>query len=117
LYSPGEGTWNALHLDGKRVPLRHCVDYIYIGQAMENDLTPKMKSEMNAFVKNELLTRTWMRAMSLKDPAAAVSDRADHGPMGAYDGWPAMTMEVMCRFGAYSRATEFLRSVAEVTHE
>ena len=32
LYSPGEGTWNALHLDGTRVPLRHCLDYIVIGQ-------------------------------------------------------------------------------------
>ncbi len=117
LYSPGEGTWNALHLDGTRVPLRHCLDYIVIGQALENELSAKMKQEMNAFVGNELLTRTWMRAMSLKDPAAAISDRADHGPMGSYDGWPPMTMDVLCRFGNFERAVEFLRSTEAVTHE
>ena len=65
--TPGDGTWNALHLDGQKVPLRHCFDYIIIGQALENDLAPKIKSEMTTFVENELRTKTWMRAMSLKD--------------------------------------------------
>ena len=61
LYSPSEGTWNALDLNGKRVPLRHCFDYILIGQALEKDLSAKMKREMTAFVENELVTSTWMR--------------------------------------------------------
>ncbi len=78
---------------GKKVPVRHCHDYIMVGQALENDLPPQMKSEMNAFVERELLTKTWMRAMSLKDPAAAKSDRPDHGPLGSYDGWPPLTMD------------------------
>src|SRR5581483_11057217 len=58
-----------------------------------------------------------MRAMSLQDPAAARSDRPDHGPMGSYDGWPPLTMEVMCRFGAFDKAVTFLRAVEPVTHE
>ena len=65
----------------------------------------------------ELLTNTWMRAMSLKDPAAAHSDRPDHGPMGSYDGWPPLTMDVMCRFGVFDKAVNFLRAVEPVTHE
>jgi hypothetical protein len=117
LYTHGDGTWNALHLDAQKVPLRHCFDYIIIGQALENDLTPKVKSEMNTFVENELRTETWMRAMSLKDRSAANSDRPDHGPMGSYDGWPPLTMDVMCRFGAFCAAVNFLRSTEAVTHE
>jgi hypothetical protein len=116
-YEPGQGVWNAYHRDGQRVQLRHCFDYIMTGLALENDLPPTMKSEMTGFVERELLTKTWMRAMSLQDPAAAHSDRPDHGPMGSYDGWPPLTIDVMCRFGAFPEALAFLRAVEPITHE
>lgn len=117
LYKPGEGVWNARDKAGKEVSSRHCFDYIMTGLALENDLTPTMKTEMTGFVERELLTKTWMRAMSLKDPAAAHSDRPDHGPMGSYDGWPPLTMDVMCRFGTFDKAVNFLRAVEPVTRE
>ena len=117
LYQPGQGVWNALDTNGKRVPIRHCYDYITIGQALEKDLSPQIKSEMNRFVETELLTKTWMRAMSLKDPAALKSDRPDHGPMGSYDAWPPMTMDVMCRFGAFYKALAFLHATEDITHQ
>jgi len=117
LYKPGDGVWNARNKAGKEISSRHCFDYIMTGQALENDLTPTMKTEMNGFVERELLTKTWMRAMSLKDPAAAHSDRPDHGPMGSYDGWPPLTMDVMCRFGAFNKAVSFLRAVEPITRE
>jgi hypothetical protein len=117
LYQPGEGIWSARDNAGKEVPVRHCFDYVLTGQALENDLTPTMKTEMTGFVERELLTKTWMRAMSLKDSAAAHSDRPDHGPMGSYDGWPPLTMDVMCRFGAFDKAVNFLRAVEPVTRE
>ena len=117
LYEPSLGVWNSLHRDGRKVQLRHCLDYIVIGQALENSLSTGMKSEMTAFVERELLTDTWMRAMSLKDPAAAKSDRPDHGPMGSYDGWPPLTMDVMCRFGDFKKAADFMRRTEAVTRE
>jgi len=117
LYQPGDGVWYGLHDDGKRVELRHCVDYIYVGDALAKDLTPEMRREMTDFVKRELLTRDWMRAMSLKDAAAAVSDRPDHGPMGAYDGWPALTVDTMWRLGFPNDAFDFYCRTAEVTKE
>jgi hypothetical protein len=117
LYKSGGGVWNGLHDDGQRVELRHCVDYIYVGNAIANDLTPDTRREMTDFVKHELLTRDWMRAMSLKDAAAAVSDRPDHGPMGAYDGWPALTVGTMWRLGFPSDAFDFYCRTAEVTRE
>jgi hypothetical protein len=58
-----------------------------------------------------------MRAMSPKDAAAAVSDRPDHGPMGAYDGWPALTVGTMWRLGFPGDAFEFYCHTAEVTKE
>jgi hypothetical protein len=117
LYKPGDGVWFGLHNDGRRVELRHCVDYIYVGNALANDLTPDMRREMTDFVKRELLMRDWMRAMSLKDAAATVSDRPDHGPMGAYDGWPALTVGTMWRLGFPGDAFDFYCRTAEVTRE
>jgi hypothetical protein len=117
LYKPGDGVWYGLHDDGNRLELRHCVDYIYVGNALANDLTPDMRREMTDFVKRELLMRDWMRAMSLKDTAAAVSDRPDHGPMGAYDGWPALTVGTMWRLGFPDDAFNFYCRTAEVTKE
>jgi hypothetical protein len=55
--------------------------------------------------------------MSLKDPAAALSDRPDHGPMGAYDGWPALTVGTMWRLGFPDDAFDFYCRTAEVTRE
>ncbi|HKW30871.1 MAG TPA: hypothetical protein VJT54_16175 [Verrucomicrobiae bacterium] len=117
LYKSGDGVWYGLHDDGNRVELCHCVDYIYVGDALANDLTPQTRREMTDFVKRELLTRDWMRAMSLKDAAAAVSDRPDHGPMGAYDGWPALTVDTMWRLGFPNDAFVFYCRTAEVTKE
>ena len=117
LYKPGEGVWHALHRDGKRVELRHCYDFMCIGAFMTDDLSDQVKREMVEFVKRELLTEQWMRAMSPKDPAAAISDRPDHGPMGAFDAWPALTAQAMCRLGAWTDAVAFVRRTQAPLHE
>jgi hypothetical protein len=117
LYKSGDGVWYGLHKDGARVELRHCVDYIYVGNALDADLTPTMRREMTDFVKRELLTRDWMRAMSLQDAAASISDRPDHGPMGAYDGWIPLTTGTMWRLGFPDDAFDFYCRTATVTSE
>ncbi len=117
LYKSGDGVWYGLHKDGARVELRHCVDYIYVGNALDADLTPTMRREMTDFVKRELLTSDWMRAMSLQDAAASLSDRPDHGPMGAYDGWIPLTTGTMWRLGFPDDAFDFYCRTATVTGE
>jgi hypothetical protein len=117
LYQPGAGVWNAYHRDGTLVELRHCVDFIYVGEALRDDLTAAQKTEMIAFVKRELFTRDWMRAMSQQDAAAAKSDRPDHGPMGAFDGWIPLTVGTLWRLGDPGGAYEFYRRTAPVTKE
>jgi hypothetical protein len=117
LYKTGDGVWYGLHDDGKLVELRHCVDFIYVGNALAGDLTPDKRREMTGFVERELFTRDWMRAMSQKDAAAAVSDRPDHGPMGAYDGWIPLTVGTLWRLGFPNDAFAFFCRTAEVTKE
>jgi hypothetical protein len=65
----------------------------------------------------ELFMREWMRAMSLQDAAAAHSDRPDHGPMGAYDGWIPLTVGTMWRLGDPRDAFDFYCRTAVVTRE
>jgi hypothetical protein len=117
LYIPGEGVWNALHKDGTKVQVRHIFDFATIGLTIKDDLTSKMQDEMTGFVERELITRYWMRAQSLSDPAAGVSDRPDHGPMGAFCAWPAETMAVFCEFGKYDKALDFLHKCTSTTYE
>ena len=117
LYKKGDGVWYGLHNNGFRVELRHCVDYIYVGNAIAGDLSPTEKREMTTFVKRELFMKYWMRAMSQKDTAAAVSDRPDHGPMGAYDGWIPLTTGTMWRLGYPVDAFNFYCRTAAVTKE
>lgn len=116
LYLPGQGVWCSRHRDGQRVEMRHVYDFATIGATLDADLPPATRSEMVSFVQRELLTDTWMRAQSLADPAAAQSDRPDHGPRGAYDGWPAQTAAAMTRLGAWDAALDLLHRVESVTH-
>lgn len=117
LYKAGEGVWYAGQPNGDKHEIRHCMDYVFAGDALCGDLTGAQKAEMNAFVKKELFTRDWMRAMSLRDPAANVTRRADHGPTGSYDGWIPTTVGAMWRLGDPTSAYEFYRRTASVTRE
>jgi hypothetical protein len=117
LYEPGQGVWCSLHRDGKRVEMRHCYDFTCVGSFLCNDLPATVRREMVDFVRRELLTKRWMRAQSLKDVAAARSDRPDHGPMGAFDAWPALTAGAMCRLGAWREAVGFVRRTQGALHE
>jgi hypothetical protein len=117
LYEPGKGVWASVHRDGKRVEMRHCYDFATVGRFMAADLSPTVRKEMVEFVQSELLMEKWMRAQSMLDVAAANSDRPDHGPMGAYDAWPAVTVDTMCTLGYWTSAISFLRRTRVAIYE
>ncbi len=75
LYRKGDGCWDSIQTDGHRVEQRHCVDFIYVTQAIAPDLSAEMRREMLGFVNHELVMKNWMRAMSLKDPSGIRSAR------------------------------------------
>ena len=113
----GDGVWNALYPDGRKVPIRHVLDFMYVGKYMSPDLTPAIRKEMVDFAERELITDKWMRAQSIQDIAAKASDRPDHGPLGAYDGWPPGTIDALAALGYTDKALAFYKSVLPVTVE
>jgi hypothetical protein len=117
LYEPGKGVWASLHRDGSRVEMRHCYDFATVGRFLAADLPPNVRREMVDFVQRELLMERWMRAQSQLDVAAGYSDRPDHGPMGAYDAWPAVTVDALCRLGYWNIAVPFLRRTQAALYE
>jgi len=117
LYEPGKGVWASLHRDGTRVEMRHCYDFATVGRFLAADLPPNVCREMVDFVQRELLMENWMRAQSQLDVAATISDRPDHGPMGAYDAWPAVTVDALCRLGYWNIAVPFLRRTQAAVYE
>jgi hypothetical protein len=117
MYVPGQGVWGCLQPGGKQLEVRHVYDFIMTGRWMSEDISPSMRNEMVRFVNRELMTKYWMRALSLQDSAAPQSDRPDHGPMGAYDAWPPLTLAVMNGFGHRKDALDALHRFEGVTHE
>jgi hypothetical protein len=113
----GNGVWNCLYPHQKTIEVRHCLDFMFMGRYLANDLSEPMKNEMMDFLYKELLTDHWMRAQSLLDSAAKNSDRPDHGPLGAFDGWPAGTMDAMVQMGHADKAFDFYRAIEPVTRE
>ena len=113
----GDGVWNSLYPNGKKIEVRHCLDFIFLGRCMPDDIPKDIKKGMMDFVYRELITDNWMRAQSLQDVAAKDSFRADHGPLGAFDGWPAGTMDALTQLGFPEKAMDFYHSIAPVTDE
>lgn len=108
LYNPKTGSWNVLYPDGKQIDSRHVYDYLTVGTTISEDLSPHIKTEMIDFVDRELMTPTWMRAMSRQDPSAFDSDRSDHGPAGSYTGWPAKSAQATAELGRFDKSLDML---------
>lgn len=113
----GNGVWNSLYPDNKKVEVRHVLDFMFLGKFMNKDLPDSIRKAMVDFAYNELITDHWMRAQSVDDIAAKNSDRPDHGPLGAFDGWPPGTMDALSEMGYTDSALRFYQNVAPVTDE
>lgn len=106
LYNPQTGSWNVLYPDGRQIDSRHIYDYLTVGTTISGDLSPDIRRGMFDFVQRELMTPTWMRAMSRQDPSAFNSDRSDHGPAGSYSGWPAKAAQATAELGRFDAALD-----------
>jgi hypothetical protein len=113
----GNGVWNSLYPDGKKVEVRHVLDFMFLGKFMNKSLPDSIRKAMVDFAYRELITDHWMRAQSVSDLAAKNSDRPDHGPLGAFDGWPPGTMDALSEMGYRDSALQFYRAVESVTNE
>lgn len=130
------GFFRALYPNGTAREVRHVMDFVYVtlflgvqrggvaaaspslaagGGSVAGPYIPAaVAADMAAFVRNELLVPLWMRALSLNDSAAPLSNRSDHGPSGAYIGWPALTARAFAAAGDYAGAVAFLEDTLYV---
>jgi hypothetical protein len=106
LYNKNTGSWSVMYPDGKKIDSRHSYDFLTVGNSISQDLSSEIKTGMIAFVERELMTDTWMRAMSRQDPSAFDSDRSDHGPAGSYSGWPAKVGQATAELGHFEKALD-----------
>ena len=108
----GDGTWNCQYPSAALVNVRTVIDLVYTADALAPDLTAAQRADMASFLRSELLVPGWLRALSLRDAAASASDRADHGPLGSYDGWPPMAARALAQLGYAEEATALLAEFA-----
>ncbi len=122
LYVPRQGYWNCKYPDGRLVPVRTCLDFNLLFEAMEQDLPAGVKEEMVHFFTTDLMTETWMHALSPDDPDAASSVRTDHQDNGAFAAWPAYGLLGLLRTGRRADALRWIgvggrRGLATVTRQ
>lgn len=108
---------------GERV-VRTCLDFIYVGMFMGRRLTDAQRASMLRFFREELETKDWMLALSLRDEDSLTpvlpsfqTYRADHQSTGSYDGWPGLAARVRLAFGDHDNTLNWLRRLSEVTWE
>ncbi|MEY9962429.1 hypothetical protein ABIA33_000455 [Streptacidiphilus sp. MAP12-16] len=107
----GDGRWHIRRPEATDT-IGHCLDFGLVAAALYRELDPRVRREMADFVESDLLVGGWMRALSPNDPAAATSDRPDHGAGGAFCAWPGVTAHGLARLGFRDRAVSLLRNLS-----
>lgn len=108
LYENGQGYWNCKYQSGELVSVRTCLDFNYLFLSMAEDLPDHVKEEMIEFYRKELMTPTWMHALSPLDPDTANSVRTDHQDDGAFVSWPAFGLIGLLRTGHEEEAVKWM---------
>ena len=118
MYVPGEGSWQSIYPDGRRVQAKNVLDVVYLAYIMQ-DIPLQSRSEIMEYIERELLLEHWMRGLSPLDPDANKSeaDRCDGSQWGCYDGMVAYTIDAMFKLGFPARALDFLQRTVSVTYE
>ncbi len=117
LYVDGKGYWRTRFPDGSTREVRHCYDLLTVLNTIPDDLTDKQKSEMVAFFERELVTPTWMHALSPGDADAMRDVRPDHQWTGAYPAWPPETVRGLYKIGRADLGFAWLKGLARSANQ
>ncbi len=117
LYVKGKGYWYSRFPNNELIEVRHCYDFITILNNIPDDLSEKQKTEMTQFFINELLTPTWMHALSAGDDNVLFSVRPDHQWNGAYPAWPAQAAAGLYKIGKGDLAFNWLKGIARTANQ
>jgi hypothetical protein len=112
LYVAGEGIWSCRQPDGSLVPVRHVWDFIHTINFLHDDLPPAQVREMIAFFQRELLTPTWLAALSPLDEDTGFSLRPDHQWNGSYPAWVSLAASALVKAGRIDLLAGWLPGLA-----
>ena len=117
LYVDGKGFWHARHADNHLCEVRHCYDLLTVLNTIPHDLSRRQQSDMVRFFRQELQTKTWMRALSASDGNVSFHVRPDHQWTGAYPAWPSETARGLYRIGEADLAFGWLKQLARSANQ
>jgi hypothetical protein len=112
LYAPGEGTWHCRRPDGTLVKVRHAWDFIHTLNFLHADLPAAQIAEMVAFFRRELMSPTWMAALSPLDDDTGFSLRPDHQWNGSYPAWVSLAASALLKAGRDDLLADWLPGLA-----
>jgi hypothetical protein len=94
------------------VPVRHVWDFIHTINFLHDDLPPAQVREMIAFFQRELLTPTWLAALSPLDEDTGFSLRPDHQWNGSYPAWVSLAASALVKAGRIDLLAGWLPGLA-----
>jgi hypothetical protein len=117
LYVQGAGYWCCRHPGGERIPVRHAWDFIHTLNFLHADLPAAQVAEMVAFFRRELMTPTWMSALSPQDEDTGFSLRPDHQWNGSYPAWVSLAASALVRAGEHALLASWLPGLAATAQQ
>lgn len=117
LYIAGGGYWNCRQPDGSLQPVRHVWDFIHTLNFLHADLPAAQVAEMLEFFRRELMTPSWLAALSPLDEDVGFSLRPDHQWNGSYPGWVALAAGALLKVGRGDLLGQWLPGLARSANQ
>ena len=109
------GFWRCKQPGGSLIEVRHVYDFMTIGKLLPDLLPGDKKKKMLDFFDGEILTETWMHALSPEDHDTLYSTRTDHQSEGAYVAWPSESVLALLKLGNLGSAKKLVYSIADAS--
>lgn len=117
LYVAGAGYWRCRQPDGTLVPVRHAWDFAHVLNFLHADLPVAQQAEMLRFFETELLSPTWLAALSPLDEDAGFSLRLDHQWNGSWPGWVSFSASALLKAGRPDLLSGWLPGLARSANQ
>jgi hypothetical protein len=112
---PETGYWRCKQNGPYYIDVRHVYDFMTIGKLLYESIPKQKINMMLEFFKNELLTKTWMHALSPLDKDVIYSERPDHQSKGAYVAWPSESVMALIKMKDYSTAMKIISLISDAS--
>jgi len=109
------GFWKCKQPGGSFIEVRHVYDFLTIGKLLADLLPFDKRRKMLDFFESEIMTETWMHALSPEDHDTLFSARTDHQSEGAYVAWPSESVLSLIKLGNKKSAKKLVYSISDAS--